>query len=261
MTEICCPFGIGDIILLKEYSLAKNVIFKKFLINKWLLDYKANGQNYFNFIKQFISNLFDNAEIILLEEKREMIDMNKIHQELQVVNLYSHYKFKFNYCNSFLKPPYIVIHTKCRFDHISSSLFLEKLPILNAFFSQFKTKYKIILAGEKNPEDNYENKVLNVRTIYNILSKLKEKNDVLDITSNFISSSNSIENFNNELHIINNAVVNITFGHGGPFILCNSFSSRNLCYIGEIQEYMPKVYETISHRDINLFLKEVSKFA
>ncbi len=178
-----------------------------------------------------------------------------------MINLYSHYKFNHKYCNTLFKTPYIVIHTKCRFDHVSSSRFLEKLPILNAFFSQFKTKYRIVLAGEKSPEENYENKVLNVKTIYNILHKLTENNDVLDITSNFISSSNSIENFNNELHIINNAVVNITFGHGGPFILCNSFSPRNLCYIGEIQEYMPPVYETISYRDINLFLKEVSKFA
>lgn len=263
MVEICYPYGIGDLIILKQYSLKNNINIEKILINKSLLKYRLNGDNYFKFVKKFINNLFKNCEIILLENEKKTVEIKNIHNSLKIYNLYDLYNFKHNYENTLINnKKYIIIHTKFRFDNKKNSdLFIENImPILKNFFNNLRTKYKIIIAGEKEAEKNYENNILNVQTIYNLLENLKQENDVIDITSNMISSNNDINNFENELHIINKASANITFGHGGSYVMCNSFCDKNFCFIGNIKNYMPPEYEKISYRNLDIFLNELDIF-
>ena len=260
---ICCPFGIGDIIIIKQYSIIMNINFKIFLINRDLLNYRVNGMNHFKFITKFIKRIFGNHCKIILDDNKTMIDTSILNQQMEIFNLYKLYNFTFEYSNSLFKEKYIIFHTKCRFDQSGKNGFLRDLPTINNFIDNFKSKYNIILFGEKEPENNYENIVHGVQSIYSTLIKLKNKNNVIDLTSDIISSSNDINNFENDLHIINKASLNVTFGHGGPFCICNSFSDNNLCYIGDIIHHMPDCYRSKNfiHTDINKFLEQLSSFS
>lgn len=253
-------FGIGDFIILKEFSLSTGINFKKIFINKSLLSYRSNNMAYFIFVRNLVYRLFDDCELLLVDHNEDMPGP-LIRKDFKVLKLYNIYKFNFAYNNSLLDKKYVIFHTKCRFSTPKSlKFFLSNINKLKLFFENFKCKYEIFLMGEKDIEQNYEAKILHIQSIYKVLSLTTKNNNVLDLTSNMICSSNSIFNFDNDLHIIHNAQCNITFGEGGNFVMCNSFSDNNICYIG-IENYqgcMPKQYEDISIRDLDNFLTEIT---
>ena len=259
---ICYTFGIGDIIILKEFCLETNFNLKKIFINKSTLSYRLNGMNYFIFIKSLVEKLFDNCEVLLVNNMK-IVDGSIIRKNFKIKNLYKEYNFKFKYNNCFFnKEPYVIFHTKCRLStDLSLKFFISQIPKLALFFENFKSKFKIILMGEKEIEQNKEAIALKIKSVYNILLKLKNNNDVMDLTSNMLCSSNSIYNFENEMHIINKASYNITFGEGGNFVICNSFCENNICYIGldNYTNHMPFQYENISLRDLDIFLNEIKE--
>ena len=128
--------------------------------------------------------------------------------------LFDQYKFNNFYENTFGN--YIIIHTKARFDYLSSKFNNEIINKLIPFFSSFKSKYKILLLGEKYVEQNYEAKVHNIISIYNNLLLLKNNNELIDLTYDKLYSGNEYNDFEKDLFIINNAKYNIGFGYGGP---------------------------------------------
>jgi ADP-heptose:LPS heptosyltransferase len=258
---ICTPIGIGDLIIIKQYSLTHNFSFHKIILYSKYLDYKVHKTEYKNFILSFARKLFGKTNIVF-SDKYEPINMVEIHDTVKVHNLYPIYRFNYDrYSNSFLSSkPYIIFHTKYRFDTASLQNFLSLIPVLDDFFTKFKTEYNIVLFGEKEVEDNYETRTLKIETLYSILLKMGRNNTVIDLTTNNVSSINNINYFENDIHIINKADLNVTFGHGGPYCISNGFSDKTLCFIGNIRTYMPPEYEKISYRNINNFLDKLKSY-
>lgn len=68
-------------------------------------------------------------------------------------------------------------------------------------------------------------------SLYNDLLLLKEHNDVIDLTTGILTEGNDFNLFLNDIHLINNAKCNITFGIGGPFNITTAFCKQNIAFI------------------------------
>ena len=108
----------------------------------------------------------------------------------------------------------------------------EILPDLNAFLDNFNTTKTILILGEKFIGDNYETRFHKTISLYDNLLRLKNNNNVIDLTFDVLTDGN--ENFDSFLHdikLINKATCNVTFGIGGPCNLCKAFSERNVSFM------------------------------
>ena len=252
-------FGIGDIIILKEYCLTTNTHFDKLIIGSWLLKYRQDN-NYILFFEKLAKKLMGDDFEVMVDDKTELFNVSIIRNNFEVKYLYDMYNFS-NYTENY-EQPYIILHTRCRLStDESTNFFLSEntQQLLSTFFSNFKTSNNIILMGERDIEDSFETKYFGFQSVYKLYLNLFTNNNVIDLTSNSLGSSNTIENFEKELHIINKAKLNITFGEGGNFVICNSFSKNNICYIGlsNCVGAMPIQYEKLGTRDLNFFLSEI----
>ena len=127
---------------------------------------------------------------------------------------------------------YIIFHTKLRFGFNHSNLFISNIKSkLKFFFSNFKTKYKIILLGEKKIANNSGccSALPTITTVYNECLHLLNNNDVIDLTEEFMYNTPNMLRFERDIEIINNAEFNIGVGHGGQFCF-NLFFSKNTIY-------------------------------
>lgn len=257
---VCWNFGIGDLVILKHYCVTQNIKLNLIIFDNNLLKYRLDPHKYLIFVKNLISNLFDKCKIEISSTiKLNPNDYKIFRHSYKLENLYNYYSFKFKYSNCLIdkNSPYIIFHTKARLSTQKCvNYYLSQQNNLINFFSNFKSKYKIILMGERYIEQNYEAILLNMQSVYNILINLNKNNEILDLTSDLISSSNDINNFNNELHIIHNAHYNITFGEGGNMVICHAFCDNNLSYLGieAFQDLICNEYEKKSFRDLNVFL-------
>jgi hypothetical protein len=258
---LCTAIGIGDLLIIKKYSLTHNFNYDKIILYSKYLHYKVHAKEYGHFALTFAKKLFGKTKVVF-SDKYDPVNIVEIHATSKVFNLYNIYRFNHReYFNNFIfSKPYIIFHTKYRFPPANLKPFLELFPLLDTFFSSFKTEYNIILFGEREVEDNYETRLLKIRTVYEIFSKMKENNHVIDLTTNNVGSGNKIDFFENDLHIINRAELNVTFGHGGPYCISKAFSDKTLCYIGCITEYMPPHYAKESVRDINVFFNQLKTY-
>jgi len=217
--------------------------------------YRLNFENYIDFIIEFIKKLFNNPNINLIEN-------GEIDSPISAVNIYyigNEYYFdkiykKVNGCK-----PYIIFHTKARFD-VEWNNFIELFDMLNNYFSNFKSNYDIYLIGEKNIEQNLEVINNNVNSLYNIISCLKKNCTIFDLTKDGLYSDNNFENFEFELQLMNGAEINIGFGFGGPLSLSLGFTHNTAFYIGNLQSPLfnncPYVY-----RDINNFIEKINYYS
>jgi FkbM family methyltransferase len=257
-SSISYTIGIGDLIILKEYCLKTGNNFDIIEVNKKLLNCRADIK-YIEFFKQLANKLFDNCEVIV-KDNCENVNGALIRNNLDIYYLYDLYKFEHPY-TEITTSPYIIFHTRFRLSTEQSvNLFKREQNKLINFFKNFKTKYTIIIMGEKEIEENLETKgSIFFYSLYNIFSNMFKNNTIIDLTSNSLSSSNTIENFDKELHIINKAFKNITFGEGGNYVICCSFSKNNLSYINLDNHtgHMPHPYDKFGYRDLDLFLSEL----
>jgi hypothetical protein len=263
--KICPPLGIGDLLLLKMYEKSNNIIINEIIISINIIkEYRLNYENYLYFITEFIKKLFNNCIVTLNKEpcKLETYYLSKINKYY----LYDNYNFnlKNNLVNSTLNnnnKKYIIFHTKVRFDHCINN-FINELNILSTFCEKFKTDYDIVLFGEKTVEQNKEVKIHNIISIYNILSKLKNNNNVIDLTRDGLYSDNNIDDFEKDLFIINQASLNIIIGWGGPLNISLAFCENVKVYINQLQHSLfnnPPINNNIFFRDINNFIDNIKE--
>lgn len=120
---------------------------------------------------------------------------------------------------------YIIFHTKCR--HLHDTDYNAIKTMVSQFANIFKTKYKIIIIGEKNPLNTEETKWHNITTVYNELLPLSINNDILDLTSDNFNILD-FNQYQKDVKLIQNAECNISFGLGGS--LCSSIIFGNKTY-------------------------------
>ena len=84
---------------------------------------------------------------------------------------------------------------------------------------------------------------------------LSKQNNVVDLTKEFLYSGNpDYDDFEYQLNLINHASLNVTFGIGGPLVICQAYSTNNLSYVGQLNGYR-WIYDNFKnvYRDFGLF--------
>ncbi len=122
-----------------------------------------------------------------------------------------------------LHEEYIIFHTKLR--HIKAENYTLIKNQLQFFCKNFKTKYKILLMGERTFPNTEETEIHGITTAYNELLELKIHNDVSDITVENIYNNLDYNNYKNDIELIKNAKHNVCSGVGGQ--LCTSLIFGN----------------------------------
>jgi hypothetical protein len=90
--------------------------------------------------------------------------------------------------------------------------------------------------GERTMEDCIETRYLGIISLYKEMMEMYSHNHVIDRTKEVLISGNpDFNDFVNEVCLINQAALNVTFGNGGPLSICQAFSNNNLCYVGNIE--------------------------
>lgn len=139
-----------------------------------------------------------------------------------------------------LAKPYIVVHTKIR--HNLSHNYASLKAAIAAFARTFRTDHTIVLLGEKEMLHTIEAQYHNMQTCYDELLHLGNTNTLIDLTAQCFDILN-YQQYKNDVHIIANAVANISFGGGGSFCSAMTFGSCTYAYQYFV-DYNPAVLAT-----------------
>ena len=257
--------GIGDLLLLKNICINNNFDIKYINISTTdICRWKCDPQKYLIFIEKFIKFLFPYTIInfgnyesrnYLLEYINNPFNSCYIFNNLNPINMTLEYD------------DYIIFHTKVRIDNFGQKFIDEDISKLNNFFDTFHTNKKILILGERELENNIEVNIHKIVSIYNNLLLLKKNNNVIDLSKDNLCSGNfDFNDFIKDIALINKAYLNITFGIGGPFNLCQSFSKNSLCYISNFNDpkfmiyfdYYNKINNNM-YRDIESFVNKITE--
>jgi hypothetical protein len=223
--------GIGDLILLKWVSITNNITITTInictnLIEEHSIEHKTKTKSIVNTINMLFPDIITNKIIGQATNKfilQKNIDCLFIYDYLRP-SLFE------NISNPYTD--YIVFHTKVRYDRLIDEYKKFSIPKLNIFFSSFKTDKKIIILGEKNVAYNKECVVHKTFSIYNNIMLLQDNNEIIDLTKNvLVDGNNCFDDFLQDIQIINDALCNVTFGVGGPYLLSLAFSKNNVSFL------------------------------
>lgn len=206
------PLGIGDLFIIRlindQYEINNTVI-----LNKYILDtFRSSDINLLEFTKELMKKLFEDVQII---DRKEKINYKHLTYTIKPINISIKHYFDLQPIYNF---PYIVIHTKARFD-IKNVFIKPWYNRLQTYLKSYICKYKIIILGEKLiQDDTLETKQHAIKSIYPDLQCLIAQNDVLDLTTNDkLYIQPNYNRFIHELQIISNAKMNFGIGWGGNF--------------------------------------------
>lgn len=234
--------GIGDIIIWKIYSHYYNIEIDTIYIKQKIVEtYRSHPKEYMEFINYLFSKLFPTAKLFTVNEFN-MIEFSKSSETstpdklfTKIQNTYLFNTIKFNMIYNIQYTNYIIFHTKLRLTQYGYSLFNENM--LYIFFSHFQTTKQIILIGEQEIDDNLENKIHGIKSIYGLLKLLHNNNNVIDLTKPTIHNSNSIDDFERDAQLINGAKCNISLGIGGNFVLSSAFAKLTIGFAHPSESY------------------------
>ena len=248
--------GLGDILLWKFIHISNPTVhisginINNDALKKYRLDYDACKK----YLNDFVDFLFSPIECTFYNS--EPSTHYGAIKDTYLYDILSHR----------LPPPvirpkeYILIHTKARFDCWRHSFFNMYLPQIQEFFKTFKSKYEIIIVGEKeNVEQNIEVIIHDIRSLYSIFKNIADE----DMTTDDLCSRNNILHLKSDIALINGAAANITFGYGGPLQLCAGFAKSTITFVGDIQHQILDVYSRCDkikiHRNVESFLHNITE--
>ena len=225
--------GIGDI-LFHILCIKNKLITEPFIINLSYFTrpyYRSEPIKQLEFRLQLITDLIKYNTIDSNMIKFIFSSNNYINQSLPYKSI-NNFKLLLN-DKSELKTSeqYIIFHTKCR--HYASENYALIKEELKTFCMTFKSKYKIILMGERSFPNTEETEMHGITTVYNELLELNTCNDISDITIENIYNNLDYNNYKHDIALIKQATYNICPGLGGQLcsslVFCNSviFYAKN----------------------------------
>lgn len=243
--------GIGDLLILKMRAMTNSVEVNSIaLLRTRVHDFRAHEEEYLAFLHVFLSRLFPGVSVdVVDDEPAECLEALSI----RTYRLYDVYRFEVPRSLP-LQPPYVVVHTRARFDASGHAFQRDVYPLCAAKVRLLRSSYPIVLLGERAIEVNRES---TMHPIYSMYSILRDLPGVIDMTRNNAASNNTIEEFEREMHIVHGARFNVVFGYGGPLSLSMAFGKQTLAYIGAIRHPVVDDYVRLEflHRDIHTFLE------
>ncbi len=247
-TKICRATGLGDLLYL-ILGIQQNLVETPTYIN---LHYFMHSNMYYidpithlEFRLKLLTDLLINNNInpnIIKFVKNSVHDIVQpfIYHRLQ--NLHLNWDIQ----NNTIKQPYIIFHTKLRF-HATYDMMQLKEKI-KKFAESFRTEFTIVLMGERIEPQTDEAKLHRMSVCYEELLKLKDKNTVLDLTVENCDSPN-YDQYRNDVGIIQNACMNISFGCGGSTTTSMIMGKGTIFYV---DTFIKNMY---FHFNNNLYLK------
>jgi hypothetical protein len=160
-----------------------------------------------------------------------------------------------NFPKELLNKEYIIFHTKLRF-HTGFN-YNSLINNLNIFYKNLKTKYIIVLLGEKEFGNTLEGNSLNITTVYNQLLNLKKNNNVIDLTQKTIINQLNYQAFIKDISIMKYAKYNICCGLGGHFCSSLAFSNRIITFYSH-NINLQKITNLNFFTDFNLYLSYIT---
>lgn len=259
MTTVYSFNGLGDLLICKAIHLHLGTKIENLhILNNDVISVYRNVSNKL-FLELFIKRLFGNINIVYDTYdncKKFVSDRSIFYNDVKSLYMYDLYNFS-NRAFLSIDKPYIVIHTKVRMD--GDGYFMGSFEFMKIllFLKRINTPLKIILLGEKSIVKNHEANIHNIFSMYKFIYSHK----YVDMTEEILNDGEmNIDKFENDLHIINNAKLNISVGIGGPFMLCNCFSKpeNNIFYISKntSKEYN---INSFTNKNINVY-NDIDKF-
>ena len=227
---ICDATGIGDI-LMRLLCIKNNLINKNFHINlNYFIKpyYCMDPINMFEFRIQLILDILKYNNIprevfIFTFSNNYGLNQKLPYERIQDYNLI------FGDTNENIeKDEYIIFHTKCRHSRSENYSLLKENT--KQFCSSNKSKYKIIILGERIFPHTEEVDAHGITTVYNELLQLKNNNDIIDKSIENIYSNLDYNNYKNDIKLIQNAKYNVCFGLGGQLCTSVIFGKSTIVY-------------------------------
>lgn len=241
--------GIGDLLILRmrtrELSVTTLVVQRSIVRT-----YRLHADAYLSFLQAFLARLFPGVAIEY-DTDDPLSDLEAV--PIRRCSLYDEYVFQVPPFAP-LAVPYVVLHTRVRFDTHPPDFGRETLPRIAGTLRALRSVYPIVLMGEREIEVNMETTMLGIQSLYSVVRELP---GAIDLTRDDAASNNTIEQFERDLHILRGAKFNVVFGYGGPLSLSLAFGRQTLGYIGGIRHRVVDDYSKHAylHRDIDTFLE------
>ena len=237
----CDATGIGDI-LFRILAIKNKLITTPFYINLNYFTkpyYNMDPINQLQFRIKLILDIINYNNIDYKMIKFVFSNDYILNQNLPY-NLIENYNLKFDDTTSRntednIIEDYIIFHTKCRHTR-DENYFLLKENI-KQFCKYNKSKYKIIILGERIFPHTEEVEWHGITTVYNELLELKNNNDIIDKSIENIYSNLDYDNYKNDIKLIQNAKYNICFGLGGQLCTSAIFGKSTIVYC-KINEWL-----------------------
>jgi len=251
--------GIGDILIYTYCILHNNdvdkvmLVFSREMLNKFRNNSKSHAD--------LISYLLNVAKIKCIwtatggsEKCLSTSDMISEYKITRVDKYLLPNTFKLSVSHA-LPKEYIVFHTKCRQGYTPKLCY----DTIAKFFETFKTSIPIVLLGERKISNLFENNVLKVVSLYDILiGKLRINNTVHDYTADDLQLTPNADSFMRDLTLIHNAKCNVIFGQGGNLVMTCFFSKKFIAHV----DMQHPLFEICSHgvfcRNWNSMANELS---
>lgn len=258
VNKLRIPLGIGDILITRmifdQYKLHRSDVHLVINLNI-IKTYRANSTEYTTFIYQLLNLLFPYTNIEHVTD--DIVPASLIYTyPLSKVNINVWSRLP-SCLSRFRSMPYIIFHTKCRFDGHAQWMQAEGLSQIEQILAELiiPTHWKICILGEREPAINAENKIHGTITIYqNVLRSLKHRtNDIIDLTSHECGNTPNMGNFIRDACIIKNGF-NVLVGLGGNMVLTTAVTDNYVLFVYKIEHvYLKSLNEDLVTRNIQQF--------
>lgn len=226
--------GLGDAILISAAINEVKDNYDKIYIDvnwKYSLNFKndTNG-SYKSFYLDLLKILFNDEKYIIDNSDKDfpLFDMYTL-RSIGIKPVLPKYSDILCSKENILKnEKYIVITTKVR--QLNKSHYNKVKDIFYKKINKLSSKYKIVILGEREVEENNEYKIHGDKKIYSIYKDIigNVKNNVLDLTIPKLGITVPvIENIKKDCAVMRDAEYVFTFGCGGNFILSLAVNSKN----------------------------------
>lgn len=262
VTNVKICVGIGDILIYIYTYHQLGLLHKvRFILDKnFIKFYRKNYLDYLEFIKKIFGKY--GAKCLVVNESDDLypiVTTDKLITRYNI-NFYTSlndYRSRLSLENKF-SDKYVIIHTKFRTTYLPNILKENKIKeYIKNLFSNFKSKFPIVLLGEKDIEPIIETTVIGIYSIYNeLLTSLEKNNIIIDCTVSNLQQNYDFDLFTKDISIIHNAEYNVIFGTGGNLVMSIMFAKK---FIALVADYDHPMFQTASHGIICRTNEEMTK--
>lgn len=260
--EFSPSVGLGDLLLLKMAEVSNNYEIARITLPLQIFYiFRLQPEKCLKFTFKLVTWLFPQTTVEVKQADHIQVDYNNY--PINTIYIYDKVFPPHNTSNSY--GDYIIFHTKIRIDGCMDDFKNTDLLKISTFLKDFRSNKKILLMGERVLEQNLEVVHHGIICIYDLLSGLKENNDVVDLTKEMLYGGNAdFDDFLNDVSLINQAICNICLGIGGSTVLCSAFSKNNFIYISNYNlhwvNHFLRIRPDMMYRNIDQFLNGISAF-